>query len=94
MMGYGWGVGYGWIFMLVFWVLLIATVVWVVTWLLPGSGRGRDEAGRREESPLEALQLRLANGEIDTAEYARIREALSQKAAELPAPTRGPQGGE
>ena len=79
---------------MVFWVLLIATVVWVVTWMLPGSGRGRSEPGRPQESPLEVLQRRLANGEIDTDEYLRVRDALSQKTFGNPASVRAPQGGE
>lgn len=75
MMGYGWGMGYGWIFMLVFWALLIAAVVWAVSRLAPRSDR--DEGFGPRETPLEVLQRRLANGEVSPEEYLRIRDELS-----------------
>lgn len=76
MMGFGWGMGYGWIFMLVFWVLLVGLVLWAVSRLAPRSVEGKESGGRRE-STLEVLQRRLANGEISTEEYLRIRDELA-----------------
>ena len=75
MMGYGWGMGSGWIYMLVFWVLLVAVIVWAVTRLTPRSEEGND-AARHRETPLEVLQRRLANGEIEPEEYLKIRNQL------------------
>jgi putative membrane protein len=74
MMGFGWGMGYGWIIMLVFWVLLVGLVVWAVSRLAPRSMSG---SGRRETT-LEVLQRRLANGEISVEEFVRIRDELAQ----------------
>jgi putative membrane protein len=75
MMGYGWGMGVGWIFMLVFWVVLIGLIVWAVTRLLPSSGT-RD-GGDRAEVPEEILDRRFASGEIDAEEYQRVRDQLA-----------------
>ena len=75
MMGYGWGMGFaGWIFMVVFWVALVALVVWAVTRLLPSSGQSGQQL--RAESPEEILDRRFAGGEIDAEEYRRARHAL------------------
>jgi len=76
MMGYGWGMGVGWIFMLVFWVALIALIVWVVTRLLPTSGT-REASGDRTETPEEILDRRFASGEITPEEYEKARDVLA-----------------
>jgi putative membrane protein len=76
MMGYGWGMGVGgWIAMTVFWVAVLALVVWGVTRLLP-SGRGPD-VGARRETPEEILDRRFAVGEIDAETYQRMRTELA-----------------
>lgn len=63
----------GWIFMTVFWVALIALVVWAVAALFP---RGRSDDGARRDSPEDILDRRYARGELDAEEYRRMREAL------------------
>ena len=77
MMGYGWGMGTGgWIAMTVFWVALLALIVWLVTRTF-SSGRaegGTDQPWR--ESPDQVLDRRFAAGEIDEATYQRMRETL------------------
>lgn len=70
--GYGW-MGFGWIFMVLFWGLAIVGVVALVRWLGVGPG-GRDQAPRR--TPLEILQERYARGEIEHEEYERKRRDL------------------
>jgi len=74
-MGYGWGMGFaGWVFMGLFWVVVLALVVWAVVALLPGARAG----GRgRPETPEEILDRRFALGELDTEEYRRAREELA-----------------
>jgi putative membrane protein len=74
-MGYGWGMGVGWIFMLVFWVVLIGLIVWAVTRLLPSSGTR--VGGDRAAAPEEILDRRFASGEIDAEEYQRVRDQLA-----------------
>ena len=79
MMGYGYDMGYGWIFMLVFWVLLIGVVIWIVTWLVPSSSSRATHHVPGQETPLEILDRRLANGEIAVEEYVRVRGQLTGK---------------
>ncbi len=83
MMPWGWGMGGGWgfgifgmVFMLVFWVLIIAGIVLVVRWLVdqrrPGSA-----SGPGAESPLDILKKRYARGEIGKEEYDRMKQDLA-----------------
>lgn len=75
MMGYGWGMGIGgWIFMALFWIALLALIVWGVGALLPRTPA--DRSGRPEQ-PEEILDRRFALGEIDTEQYRRAREDLA-----------------
>ena len=79
MMGwYGNGMGGGaWLFMGVFWVVLIALIVWLVIRLLPAESQGRSGADSgRVDSALDILDRRLALGEIDVETYQAQRRAL------------------
>ncbi|GAA2758624.1 hypothetical protein GCM10009872_39840 [Actinopolymorpha rutila] len=77
--GCGWGGmgGSGWLVMSLFWLVLIVVIVWAVTRLVhPAGGRGEVGPARREESPQEILDRRLASGEIDTATYDELKARL------------------
>lgn len=79
MMMWGWEgmAAWGWIFMVVFWVALIALVVAAVAALFP---RGRGTGGRgaaSPESPEEILDRRFAEGEIDAEAYRSMRAELT-----------------
>ena len=75
MMGYGWGMGAaGWIFMGLFWILVVAGVVWAIVALLPGSRSG---SRGRSETAEEILDRRFALGEVDAEQYRRAREELA-----------------
>ena len=63
----------GWVFMTVFWVALIALVVWAVAALFP-RGRGGGDVGG--ESPRDVLDRRYARGELDAETYRQMREDL------------------
>ena len=78
MMGwYGTGMGPGaWLFMGLFWVALLALIVWLVVRLLPTRGRRSVGCGD-SESPEEILDRRFARGEIDEQTYASQRAALT-----------------
>lgn len=90
--GYGAGMGVGWLFMGLFWVLLIGAVVWLVVELtrsarrpdhgapvqMPATGFGPAPT----PSALEVLDRRLAAGEIDLATYQQVRAALVQSGAD------------
>ena len=73
MMGdFGWfGPGFGWLFMLLFWALVIAGVVVLIRWL----GSSTVQHG---ETPLETLKARYARGEIGKEEYERVRRELQE----------------
>ncbi len=69
----GWGMGFGGIFMILFWGLVIVGIVALAKWLLstPGSGG----SGKR---PLEILKERYARGEITQEQYERMRRELDE----------------
>ncbi|WP_211373953.1 SHOCT domain-containing protein [Cellulomonas fimi] len=75
MMGWGWGMGAGgWIAMVIFWVAVLALIVWAVMRVFPAGGaRG---SAPRVETPQEILDRRFAAGEIDSETYRAMRVAL------------------
>jgi putative membrane protein len=60
----GWGMGLGFIFMLLFWGLIILGIAALIRLLMTSSSRGP-----RDKTPLEIVQERYARGEIDREEY-------------------------
>jgi len=66
------GFGFGWIFMIFWWVLVIVGIVALVKWIASAS-RG---SSTRERGALEILKERYARGEID-------REAFEQKQRDM-----------
>jgi putative membrane protein len=77
--GMGWG-GMGWggmIGMVVFWIVLIAAIVWAVTRLLPGRQAPSGPPSSGQESPEDILDRRYARGEIDLETYQAQRAALA-----------------
>jgi putative membrane protein len=73
-----------WMFMLVFWVALIALIVFLVVKLLPaGSGpRSTQSSGAVRETPEQILDRMFATGEIDEETYRSRRSALSEMRGE------------
>jgi putative membrane protein len=73
--------GFGIVYMLVFWAVVIGLAIWLLGHLFP---RGTDDAtshsGRRNhdrsESPLDVLKRRYARGELSQEEYDKIRSDL------------------
>ena len=83
--GWGWGgIGaIGWILMPIFWIALLALIVWAVTRLVhPRAGRGESRAERREETPQEILDRRFAGGEIDSSAYEQMTARLAERRPE------------
>lgn len=68
-----------WLLMVVFWIALIALIVFLVLKLLPGSNPpGGPSAGGRQESPEEIVDRMFALGEIDEETYRSRRSALAE----------------
>ena len=74
---YGWH-GYGGGFMWIFWVLIIAALVWFVVGITRDKGIASEgNATGREQSALEILRQRYARGEIDRDEFEQKKKDLS-----------------
>lgn len=68
-----WGSGYGWIWMILVWVVVIGVVVWAVARITArDGGRGRVDP----DSARRILDERFARGEIDEDEYRHRRDQL------------------
>ena len=71
-MDYGWGMGFGWIFMILFWALVILGVIYLVRLLAGGS-----KSSKSDESAIDILKKRYAKGEISKEEFeARKKDIL------------------
>ena len=75
MMNFGFGPfgGFGWIFMVLWWVLIIAGIVALIKWLTSQSHGTHN----REQSALEILQERYAKGDINKQEFEEKKKDLS-----------------
>jgi putative membrane protein len=72
-MMYGYSFGLGGLVMMLFWVFLVALVVWLVLTFGRSQGRGSDGDG----TAMRILEERLARGEIDADEFRTRRAAIA-----------------
>ena len=70
------GFGFGWIFMILWWVLIIVGIVALVKWVGTSSAAGGRSGG--ESRALDILKERYARGEIDEQEFQKRKRDLSQ----------------
>lgn len=69
----GYGPWFGWVFMVLFWIFVVASVVWVALTL------SRPQTGPTDEGDaLRILRERLARGEIDIDEFKARRAAIEE----------------
>jgi putative membrane protein len=73
MSGYGWGMGFGWIGMLVFWGLIIAGFAYLVRNAVKKEG-----TCAKEESAHEILKKRFVRGEITKDDFTRMKADLAR----------------
>ena len=69
--GMGWWMGFGGLWMLVFWVGLIALIVWGISKLV---GRGGYTPKR---DPIDVAKERYARGEISREDFEQLKKDLS-----------------
>jgi putative membrane protein len=75
----GWGMGHGMLggfWMIIFWVGLIALIIWAVRAFTGSADRVPGPASSK--TPLEILRERFARGEIDKNEFEDRKHHLSQ----------------
>lgn len=75
----GFGMGFGWfgfVFMAIFWVGLIAVAMWLFSNLFPQ--KAQTSVGNAPESPTTILEKRYARGEISKEEFEAMRQDLEQ----------------
>lgn len=68
---YGWGMGFGWIFMILFWVLVILGVVYLIKMIAGGAGKEE-----KRDTALDILKQRYAKGEITKEEFEEKKKDL------------------
>ncbi|MBI5040739.1 MAG: SHOCT domain-containing protein [Gammaproteobacteria bacterium] len=72
---FGWLPGFGWIFMLLFWGLVILGIVAIVKWLASAGPSGNTPKAR---AALDILEERYARGEIDRDEFEQKKRDLAR----------------
>lgn len=65
------GFGMGWIFMILWWIIIIAGIIVVIKWLIEQS-----QGSNNRRSPIEILNERYAKGEIDKKEFDKRKKDL------------------
>ena len=76
MMGFGFGMGlWGWLLMILFWLILIVAAVWVVKLLFPASPGTRTNDPQPSSSE-DILKMRYARGELTEEQYQQMLQTL------------------
>ncbi len=71
---YGWGMGFGWIFMILFWILVILGIVFLVRLVLEAQKNKQSP-----ESPIDILKKRYAKGEITKEEFQNMKNDIMKE---------------
>ncbi len=76
--GYGAGVGFfgmffGWVFMLAFWVLIIWGIIMLIQWVVR---QGSQASEKKDSGAMAILEERYAKGEISKEEFKEKKKDL------------------
>lgn len=79
MMGYGYysGFGFGWIFTLMWWILIIFLISSVIRMFLGGRHHDWYRHQLADKSPLDILKERYAKGEITKKEFDEMKKDIA-----------------
>lgn len=66
-----WGMGFGWFFMVAFWILVVLGIIYLIKVIA-----GDAKKGEREETALDILKKRYARGEINKEEFEEKKKNL------------------
>ena len=72
----------GWIFSVLWTVIIIALVVVAVVWLISALSERRDRGTAPARSARELLDERLASGELTIEQYEQLRDTLGDGSAQ------------
>lgn len=71
---YGSGMGFGWIFMVLFWALVILGIVYLLKLV---SGGTKSEKQEEEDTALDILKKRYARGDISKEEFEEKKKDIA-----------------
>ncbi len=72
--GMGFGPGFGWIFMILFWGLVILGIIYLIKMLIGGSGQSS-----QKETAEDILKKRFARGKLCREEFEEAMQVLERK---------------
>ncbi|MGA7180131.1 MAG: SHOCT domain-containing protein [Thiobacillaceae bacterium] len=70
----GYGAGFGWLFMLLWGVLIVGGVVMLVKWL--GGSSSNPSSSIRDRTALDILKERYARGELKREEFEQMKRDI------------------
>ncbi len=74
----GFGMGFDFIFMALFWIVIIGLGIWLLSNLFPKNNASSQSQESGSESAVEILRRRYARGELTKEEYESIRYELER----------------
>lgn len=70
--------GYGPIWMIVFWVVLIGFGIYLLMKFINGDSKNNRNVNNKKNAALQILQERLVKGEIDEVEYEYLKDIIKR----------------